>query len=196
MVVKSRKLITVKNKTVKNKTVKNKTVKNKTVKNNPKIKKMVNIFKQYYPDIFPRGYFRFLEGNLQEKIKNKEIIFKNGVILTWKIYKKVPTQYKKLGLTPDDIKINQLVNKNQGNGAAKKIFLSFLKKHKNKVLMLDVRSNNKKAIRFYKKNGFKTVAKTKFKDLPGIIMKKSPKKNKTIKIHKTIKLRKIKKGGS
>ena len=196
MVVKNRKSIKVKNKTVKNKTVKNKTVKNKTVKKNPKIKKMVKIFKQYYPDIFPRGYFRFLEGNLQEKIKNKEIIFKNGVILTWKIYKKVPTQYKNLGLTPDDIKINQLVNKNQGNGAAKKIFLGFLKKHKNKVLMLDVRSNNKKAIRFYKKNGFKTVAKTKFKDLSGIIMKKSPKKHKIIKKNKTVKINKIKKGGS
>jgi len=160
---------------------------NKTLKTNPKIKKMVKIFKQYYPEIFPRGYFRFLEGNLQERIKNKEIVFKKGVILTWKIYKKVPTQYKKLGLTPGDIKINQLVNKNQGNGAAKKIFLSFLKKHKNKVLMLDVRTNNKKAIRFYKKNGFKTVATTKFKDLPGIIMKKSPLKNKT---------NKTKKGGS
>ena len=56
--------------------------------------------------------------------------------------------------------------------------------------MLDVRTNNKKAIRFYKKNGFKTVATTKFKDLPGIIMKKSPLKNKTKKTKKT------KKGGS
>ena len=146
--------------------------KNKTRKKLSKIKKIVKIFQQY-PEIFPRGYFRFLEGTLRDKFQNKEIIFKNGVVLTWKKYKVNPTKYAKYNFQKGDIKINQLVNKTQGNGKAKKIFLKFLKKHKKINLLLDVRTNNKRAIKFYEKNGFKKVGKTKFGDLTGIIMKKN-----------------------
>ena len=138
---------------------------------NTKISKIVSIFKQY-PNIFPRGYFRFLESNLEERIKNKEIIFKNGVVLTWKIYKKNPGRYKNLNIQKGDVKIHQFVNKNEGNGKAKKIFLAFLNKHNKTNIVLDVRSNNKRAIRFYKKNGFKKVGNTKFGDLSGIIMRR------------------------
>jgi len=150
----------------------NKKRKRKTKKKSSKIAKIIKIFKQY-PEIFPRGYFRFLESTLEEKIKNKEIIFKNGVVLTWKKYKVIPGKYSKYHIGKGDIKINQLVNKKQGNGKAKKIFLTFLKKHTN--VILDVRTNNKRAIKFYQKNGFKTVGKTKFGSLPGIIMKRSNK---------------------
>tara|TARA_B100000795_G_scaffold42904_1_gene28105 strand:- start:1601 stop:2083 length:483 start_codon:yes stop_codon:yes gene_type:complete len=143
----------------------------KTRKKVSKIKKIVKIFKQY-PEIFPRGYFRFLEGSLKEKFMNKEIIFKNGVVLTWKKYKVNPGKYSKYNIKKGDIKINQLVNKTQGNGHVKKIFLKFLKKHKKTNLFLDVRKNNKRAIKFYKKNGFVKVGKTKFGELPGIVMKK------------------------
>ena len=52
-------------------------------------------------------------------------------------------------------------------------YLKFLKKHNHCNLLLDVRTNNKRAIKFYEKNGFKKVGKTMFGDLPGIIMKKS-----------------------
>lgn len=145
---------------------------NKTKKKLSKLKKIVKIFQQY-PKIFPRGYFRFLEGTLREKFQNKEIIFKNGVVLTWKKYKVNPTKYSKYNFQKGDIKINHLVNKKQGNGKAKTIFLNFIKKHNHCNLLLDVRTNNKRAIKFYEKNGFKKVGKTKFGDLPGIIMKKS-----------------------
>lgn len=134
-----------------------------------KIKKLENIFKQY-PNIFPRGYYRFFETSMRNKIKNKEIIFKKGVILTWKIYKRDPGKNKLMN--KGDLKINQLVNKNQGNGMAKKIFVEFLKKHNNKNIFLDVKKDNKRAIKFYKKNGFKKVGTTKFGDFQGIIMKR------------------------
>ena len=146
--------------------------KQKTRKKMSTVDKMISIFKQY-PKIFPRGYFRFLKGNLEEKMRSNSVIFKNGVILTWKIYKKIPGKFKILGLGNGDIKINQLVNKNEGNGKAKKIFLTFLKKHKNKNIVLDVKKDNKRAIRFYKKNGFKKVGNTTFGQYPGIIMKKT-----------------------
>lgn len=135
-----------------------------------KIKKLEKIFKQY-PDIFPRGYYRFFETSMRKKLENKEIIFKNGVILTWKLYKRDPGKNKPMN--KGDLKINQLVNKNQGNGMAKKIFVAFLKKHKDKNIFLDVKKDNKRAIQFYKKNGFKKIGNTKFGDIQGIIMKKS-----------------------
>ena len=40
---------------------------------------------------------------------------------------------------------------------AKKIFVAFLKKHKNKNIFLDVKKDNKRAIQFYKKNGLKKL---------------------------------------
>ena len=133
------------------------------------VKEIVKIFQQY-PDIFPRGYFRFLTGTLDKHEKNGTLIYRNGVVLTYTKYKVSVNKYK-FKIKPGDIKINQLVNKNQGNGKAKKEFLSFLKKHKKTNLILDVRSNNKKAIRFYRKNGFKKVDETSFgKDMKGIVM--------------------------
>lgn len=143
-----------------------------------KIKRIEKIFK-LYPDIFPRGYYRYFEISMREKIKKKEIIFKKGVVLTWKIYKKNPSSYKKFKLQKGDLKINQLVNKNEGNGKAKKIFIDFLKKHTDKNIILDVKKDNKRAINFYKKNGFKKVGNTKFGDYAGIVMKKKSTRTQT-----------------
>ena len=102
--------------------------------------------------------------------------------MTYTKYKKTVNKYKKYKIKPGDVKLNQLVNKNQGNGRAKKIFLKFMKKHKDSNLLLDVLASNKRAIKFYKKNGFKKIANTKFGDkLKGIVMLKHTKKNKTRK---------------
>jgi len=142
-----------------------------------KIKEIVKIFQQY-PDIFPRGYFRFLSGTLEKHDRNGTLIYKNGVVLTYTKYKKRLNKYKKYKIQVGDVKLNQLVNKNQGNGKAKKIFLDFMKKHSNSNLLLDVLVDNKRAIRFYKKNGFKKIADTKFGEkMKGIVMIKYTKKN-------------------
>ena len=150
-------------------------------KKSKKIQEIIDIFKQY-PDIFPSGYFRFLPATLDKHDKNGTLIYKNGVVLTYTKYKKTVNKYKKYKIKPGDVKLNQLVNKNQGNGKAKKIFLAFMKKHKDSNLLLDVLGNNKRAIKFYKKNGFKKIADTKFgKKMKGIVMLKITKKNRTRK---------------
>jgi hypothetical protein len=146
-----------------------------------KIKDIVKIFKQY-PDIFPRGYFRYLPATLEKHHKKGTLIYKNGVVLTYTKYKKTVNKYKKYKIKPGDVKLNQLVNKEQGNGEAKKIFLKFMEKHKDSNLLLDVLASNKKAIRFYRKNGFKKIDETKFGDkLKGIVMLKRSKNNRTRK---------------
>jgi len=150
-------------------------------KKSKKIKDIIKIFKQY-PDIFPRGYFRYLPATLEKHDKKGTLIYKNGVVLTYTKYKKTVNKYKKYKIKPGDVKLNQLVNKNQGNGKAKKIFLKFMEKHKDSNLLLDVLASNKKAIKFYRKNGFKKIDDTKFGDkLKGIVMLKRSKKNKTRK---------------
>ena len=52
--------------------------------------------------------------------------------------------------------------------------LKFLKKNKNNTVWLEVKKDNKRAIEFYERNGFEEMCPTKFGDIKGIIMKKSP----------------------
>lgn len=152
-----------------------KTIKNtKSKKKSKKIKEIVEIFKQY-PKIFPSGYFRYLSSNLSKHDKNGTLIYKDGVVLTYTKYKRsVKNKYKNFKISAGDIKVNQLINKNEGNGKAKKIFMNFMKKYKKNNIILEVRKDNKRAIKFYKKNNFKTIEKTKFGDIPGIVMLYKP----------------------
>ena len=136
-----------------------------------KVKRLIKIFQQY-PEIFPSGYFRFLGARLQNHIDKKTLWYKNGVILTWIKYQKTVKKTPKCIIKPGDIKLDQIVNKNQGNGAAKKVVLQFLKKFEKNRIWLEVRANNKRAIKFYKKNGFKNICNIKFGDIPGIMMVK------------------------
>jgi hypothetical protein len=136
-----------------------------------RVKSLIKIFQQY-PEIFPSGYFRFLGARLQNHIDKKTLWYKNGVILTWIKYQKTVKKKPKCIIKPGDVKLDQIVNKNQGNGAAKKIVLQFLKKFEKNRIWLEVRANNKRAIRFYKDRGFKRVCKIKFGEIPGIMMLK------------------------
>ena len=137
-----------------------------------RVKKLIKIFQQY-PEIFPSGYFRFLGARLQNHIDKKTLWYKNGVILTWIKYQKTVKKKPKCIIKPGDVKLDQIVNKEQGNGAAKKIVLQFLEKFKKDRIWLEVRANNKRAIRFYKDRGFKRVCEIKFGEIPGIMMVKN-----------------------
>jgi len=149
----------------------NKTKKGGDSKSN-KIKSLMKIFQQY-PDIFPSGYFRFLGARLQNHMDKKTLWYKNGVILTWIKYKKTVKKTPKCIIKPGDVKLDQIVNKNQGNGAGKKVVLQFLKKFEKNRIWLEVRANNKRAIRFYRDRGFKKVCNIKFGEIPGIMMVKN-----------------------
>lgn len=133
---------------------------------------IINIFK-LYPDVFPGGYYRFLRGRLGDKILKNELIYKDGVVLTWTKYKRKTKITPTISILKDEIKINQLVNKNQGNGLAKNIFQDFLNKHKT-TFYLDVKKDNRRAIDFYKKNNFVIVGEKTFgtSKIAGVIMKR------------------------
>ena len=137
-----------------------------------KIKSLTKIFQQY-PDIFPSGYFRFLGARLQNHMDKKTLWYKNGVILTWIKYQKTVKKTPKCIIKPGDVKLDQIVNKNQGNGAGKKLLSQFLRKFEKNRIWLEVRANNKRAIRFYRDRGFKKVCNIKFGEIPGIMMVKN-----------------------
>ena len=151
---------------------KKKTRKKRGGEKSKRVKKLIKIFQQY-PEIFPSGYFRFLGARLQNHIDKKTLWYKNGVILTWIKYQKTVKKKPKCIIKPGDVKLDQIVNKEQGNGAAKKIVLQFLEKFKKDRIWLEVRANNKRAIRFYKDRGFKKVCNIKFGEIPGIMMVKN-----------------------
>ena len=136
------------------------------------LNELVDIFK-LYPKIFPRGYFRFLKKTLSEKINKKEIIYEKGVLLTWTEYKKKTKISPSISINKGEIKINQLVNKNQGNNMAKEIFVNFLKTKKTNMF-LTVKKDNKRAIRFYELNDFKKIGeKIMGKNIICLIMKRN-----------------------
>ena len=137
------------------------------------VKEMIKVF-QKHPDVFPSGYFRFLGARLENHLKKKTIIFKDGVILTWIKYQKTVKKSEECIYKPGDVKLDQIVNKNPGNGKAKKIMLKFLKDNKDSTVWLEVKKDNIRARDFYEKNGFQEVCSTKFGDIKGIIMKKDP----------------------
>ena len=120
----------------------------------------ISLFK-LYPDVFPSGYFKFLKSSLQKHIDSKTLIYKNGVLLTYKIYKKNTKRYKK-----GQVKICQLINKNPGNGESQKIVKEFLKQD----TFLEVKADNNRAITFYNKLGFRQVGSIFFNSYEGIIM--------------------------
>ena len=142
------------------------------IQENIDINDIIDIFK-LYPEVFPGGYFRFLKAKITNKIEKNEIIYENGIVLTWTKYKRKTKISPTVSILKGDIKINQLVNRYQGNGMAKKIFSTFINNHLATTLYLDVKQDNIRAINFYKKNNFKVIGEKLFgKNMKGLIMKR------------------------
>jgi hypothetical protein len=139
----------------------------KDVKAKSTIQEWYDIFRKY-PDVFPDAYFRFLRANLDESHKKGTFIYKNGVLLTWKQYKKTVNYAK-----PGDYALEKMVSKNPGNGKAQKVMEQFLSGlPKGSFCYLKVAANNERAICFYKRNGFKRVSSMNFGSVPGVLMRR------------------------
>ena len=137
-------------------------------RNDKLVTEWYNIFRQY-PDVFPDAYFRFLKANLMESAVKGTYFYKNGVLLTWKQYKK-STEHAKA----NDFSLEKMVSTNPGNGAAKTVMNKFLQTlPKEATCYLKVATHNARAICFYKKNGFKTVKKIDFGGrISGLLMRR------------------------
>jgi len=58
----------------------------------------------------------------------------------------------------DDCILHQIAAKNQGDGSGQRIFKRFVEYNRGRDIVLSVRSDNDRAIQFYKNNGFIKVS--------------------------------------
>lgn len=130
------------------------------------IKEWYDTFKKY-PDIFPNAYFRFLNANLEESFNNKTYIYKDGVLLTWKRYKKSHDH-----AVAKDYSLEKMISANPGNGRASIAMKQFLDMVKDDKCFLKVAKHNLRAICFYEKHGFKKVKEINFGSIEGLLMQR------------------------
>ena len=131
------------------------------------INRLYSIFRQY-KDIFP--YMR--KDYLQRKIDAGNILYKFGVVIVFQKYKKsvhIGTCFIPAG----DYMLSEMVNSEPGNGLAGLVLLDLIESV-DYTIWTTVRRDNKRAVRFYYKMGFKKKGEVKWKNntIPGLILAK------------------------
>lgn len=126
-----------------------------------------NMFKLYRKDHFPHIRKDYIEGSL----KKKRVILEDDVVIVYLKYQK----RQRIGnciVDKGDIAIKQILTSKKGSGNASKVLNRFLDTFQTNV-WLCVREDNKRAIRFYEKNGFTQIGQVTWternRDLEGAI---------------------------
>ena len=126
------------------------------------LEEIMNVFKQY-GDTFPH----IRKDKIETMIEFHNVIWEEGVLITYNHYKrkqKVAMMSKKNRVLSayeaqkGDCILHQIAAKNQGDGSGKRVFEKFIKYNKGRDIVLSVRTENDRAIKFYKKNGFIKVS--------------------------------------
>jgi len=104
-------------------------------------------------NIFPH----IRSDKIRTLIANQNVIIENNVLITYQVYKK-KTHLGNVFAEKYDVILHQIVNKNFASGNAEKVINRFFDYVKSNVF-LSVRSENKRACRFYEKVGMKEVGK-------------------------------------
>ena len=126
------------------------------------LEEIMDVFKQY-GDTFPH----IRKDKIETMIEFHNVIWEEGVLITYNHYKrkqKVAMMSKKNRVLSayeaqkGDCILHQIAAKNQGDGSGKRVFEKFIKYNKGRDIVLSVRTENDRAIKFYKKNGFIKVS--------------------------------------
>lgn len=123
---------------------------------------IMDVFKQY-GDIFPH----IRKDKIETMIEFHNVIWENEVLITYNHYKR--KQAVAMMMENDkvisafqaqkgDCILHQIAAKNQGDGSGRKVFEKFIDYNKGRDIVLSVRSENTRAIDFYKKYGFLKVS--------------------------------------
>lgn len=132
------------------------------------LNEVLKIFRKYNK-IFP--YMR--KDKLQDKIIKNEVIYDDGVVITFSKYKKKV----KLGDVVAEKgvwSIQEIVNSDKGNGKATEVMKRFLDFVDSDVY-LTVRADNEDACQFYDEHGFKIIGNITWRggEIAGLVYKKS-----------------------
>jgi ribosomal protein S18 acetylase RimI-like enzyme len=123
---------------------------------------LIRLFR-LYPDVFPKGYFRFLKVNLQQIIDRGTYIYRDGVFLGWKVYKR--------GELKGSVLIEKLVSATPGKGFGRAVMSQFLSAiDKGTPVYVKVACLNKTAINFYQSFGFQVTSECSWGNVKGQIM--------------------------
>ena len=126
------------------------------------LEEIMDVFKQY-GDTFPH----IRKDKIETMIEFHNVIWEEGVLITYNHYKrkqKVAMMSKKNRVLSayeaqkGDCILHQIAAKNQGDGSGKRVFKRFIEYNKGRDIVLSGRTENDRAIKFYKKNGFIKVS--------------------------------------
>jgi hypothetical protein len=135
------------------------------------IDEIYNVFK-LYPEVFPDVYFRFLKADLEEAVTKGTFVYQEGIVMTWKRYQRNGMIKDVVPYKAGDYLLEKMVSLDPGNGVASEYLSSFLMNVvKTGTCFVKVVADNKRAVNFYIKNGFKKIADVMFGSIPGIVMK-------------------------
>lgn len=123
------------------------------------------------PGIFPH----IRKDYVQRMINTDNVILERGVVIIFQKYQrkvKLGNTYAPKGAYI----IHQILNTKLKSGAAHRIISKFCE---DRLVVLTVRKANKRAVEFYKKNGFKKFGSIDWKngEVPGIVMCSDNRKN-------------------
>jgi hypothetical protein len=129
------------------------------------------IYRQFHAhrDVFPH----IRQDALKRRIEAGKVIWQDGVIVTYQRYRKC-TWVGDVQVPAGAIMLHQILNRDQFNGAGRKVFQQFVDeivKPSGGDLYLSVRKENTVACQFYERNGMKVEGTVAWKNntIPGLI---------------------------
>ena len=135
------------------------------------IKEVYSIFHKH-KEIFPHIRFDYL----QRKINSGCCVYDDGVVITYTIYKRKNRIGENVA-NKGDVMLHQIVNADPSNGNSRKVLERFFEHTvEGKPVWLTVRSDNDRAINFYKKMNFEVMGDIFWMGgkLPGVIFRHMP----------------------
>ena len=109
-----------------------------------------------------------IKSHVHSSIQQNNCIFTDGVVIIFKIHKRVVRVGNKTKSRKGDCHLNQIVATAR-DGSASKILNQFfnyigLLPHCSGIIYLNVRSENERAKKFYERNGMKLIDRTSWSD--------------------------------
>jgi len=131
------------------------------------LEEIMDVFKQN-GDTFPH----IRKDKIETLIEFHNVIWEEKVLITYNHYKRKQkvammresgnSRHHRVLSTyeaqKDDCILHQIAAKNQGDGSGQRIFKRFVEYNRGRDIVLSVRSDNDRAIQFYKNNGFIKVS--------------------------------------